>query len=96
MLKITTIGLAAIFGLTAITAANAQNPTAQAYKSPDDCIADYGRLDTDNDGTVDNNESSRYIFIREGVDVDADGNISAEERRVACEKGLAKPFLNTN
>lgn len=93
MLKFANIGLAALFAVAIASSANAQIPTAQAYKSPDQCIADYGRLDTNNDGNIDPNESSEYLYIRENVDVDGDGTISADERRVACQKGIAKAFL---
>lgn len=93
MFKYAPIGLAALFGLAFTATANAQIPTAQPYKSADQCIADYSRLDTNNDGVIDPNESSQYIYIRENVDVDGDGSISANERRVACEKGIAKAFL---
>lgn len=91
MMRFATLGLACAMALTSLTGAHAQ-VQGQAYKSPEDCIADYGRLDTNNDGIIDNTESSKYMFIREDVDVNGDGMISADERRVACERGIAKAF----
>ena len=68
MIKLTSIALASAFALAMTTGVNAQVQD-QAYKSPEDCVADYGRLD-----------------------VNGDGNISAEERTASCERGVAKAF----
>ncbi len=92
MTHLTKLIVAAAFAASTLASAQAANVVGQAYKSPADCIADYGTLDTDNDGRIDADESNEYIFIRENVDVDGDGVISDEEKRVACERGIAKAF----
>jgi hypothetical protein len=91
MIKLTSIALASAFALAMTTGVNAQVQD-QAYKSPEDCVADYGRLDANGDGVIDKGESSSYAFIRQNVDVNGDGNISAEERTASCERGVAKAF----
>lgn len=91
MTKLTTMALAALFSASSVCGAMAQ-VQGQAYKSPEDCVADYGKLDTNQDGNIDDNESTQYKFIREDVDVNGDGMISDEEKRVSCERGIAKAF----
>ena len=61
---------------------------AQTRVDPDKCIAEIGALDTNGDGYVDGREFARYGQIETNVDTDHDGWISAEERTVACRRGV--------
>jgi hypothetical protein len=88
---ISKLALALALSVATLGVAHAQAP-GQAYKSPEDCIADYSKLDTNRDGFVDNNEMSKYSIVRTKIDTNQDGMLSADERTVFCKSGLAKAF----
>ena len=73
---------------TLVPAAQAQSsvPTAQA------CIAEMSQLDKNADGFVENKDLAEYGPVETNVDIDNDGRLSVEERRIACESGLLKPL----
>ena len=73
---------AAVVSISALAA-----PTVFAAKSfgPMKCIANIGKLDTNDDGFVDNKERGAYSKVMVNVDVDKDGKISPDEAVVACK-----------
>lgn len=80
------LGLLLILASAIPTAAQSPSPTAQA------CIAELAKLDHNSDGFVENKDLAEYGPVATNVDLDNDGRLSAEERRVACESGLLKPL----
>ncbi|MEZ5925185.1 MAG: hypothetical protein R3D57_12460 [Hyphomicrobiaceae bacterium] len=81
----------AILSLATVVAISASSLAGVALAqttSPEDCVAEIGKLDTDGDGFVMNNEASAYGEIGTNIDVDNDGRLSVEERTVACQNGL--------
>ncbi len=82
------LALAGVLSVAAMSPAFAQS----VYSSPENCVAEVGKLDTNGDGYVDNTEASQYGRIETNVDTNGDGRLSADERTVACKSGLMDAF----
>ena len=87
MVKSLQISVLLSSGLMIVPAwAQSPPPTAQA------CIAELAQLDRNGDGFVENKDLHVYGPVASNVDLDNDGRLSANERRLACESGLLKPL----
>ncbi len=87
MVRSTSLGLVLTLAV-GLGPAAAQSPASTAQA----CIAELAKLDRNADGFVENNDMAEYGPVATNVDLDNDGRLSSEERRVACESGLLKPL----
>ncbi len=88
VIAVSTLLSGAVLTTSSVYAANPPVPRGSMK-----CIANIGKLDVDNDGYVDNRESTRYSKIMTNVDVNKDGKISPDEAVVACrDDGFRNAF----
>ncbi len=71
--------------IVSISALSAPSVFAAKSPGPMKCIANIGKLDTNDDGYVDNRERGAYSRVMTNVDVNKDGKISPDEAVVACK-----------
>lgn len=80
-MKTLTMGLVTLIFMGLTQFANAQS---SVYTNPEECSADVGALDVNNDGYVTDAEMAGRGTIETNVDTDGVGRISRDEMTVAC------------